>query len=143
MLLLVTAHVTASLRLSRRTPAHHALDAGRPTPRAAIRSRCAALDNLCAQYHYPLYCYIRRDGLDHHDAQDALHDFLAKLLRNDSFGAADSERGRLRTFLLTALQRFLANWRRDQRHWVNEVGIDSALALAAAEDRFQSERFAA
>ncbi len=102
-----------------------------------------AIDDLCDQYHYPLYCYIRRDGLDHHDAQDALHDFLAKLLRNDSFGAADSERGRLRTFLLTALQRFLANWRRDQRHWVKEVGVGSALALAAAEDRFQSERFAA
>ena len=40
-----------------------------------------ALDELCAQYHYPLYCYIRHRGLAHHDAQDALQDFFAKLLR--------------------------------------------------------------
>ena len=37
----------------------------------------AALDELCRAYHYPLYCQIRRRGLDHHDAEDALHDFLA------------------------------------------------------------------
>lgn len=101
-----------------------------------------ALDDLCAQYHYPLYCYIRRRGLDHHDAQDALHDFLSKLLRNDSFGAADSEKGRLRTFLLSALQRFLINWRRDQRHRERELSIEAESALAESEDRYRKERFA-
>lgn len=100
-----------------------------------------ALDDLCAQYHYPLYCYIRRRGLDHYDAQDALHDFLSKLLRNDSFGTADSEKGRLRTFLLTALQRFLINWRRGQRHRDHELSIDAEAALFADEDRYQKERF--
>ena len=100
-----------------------------------------ALDDLCAQYHYPLYCYIRRRGLDHHDAQDALHDFLAKLLRNDSFGAADSEKGRLRTFLLTALQRFLINWRRGQRHREHELSIDAEAALVSDEDRYRKETF--
>ena len=29
-----------------------------------------ALDELCAQYHYPLYCYLRRRGCGHHDAED-------------------------------------------------------------------------
>lgn len=43
-----------------------------------------ALDDLCRQYHYPLYCLIRSRGLAHHDAEDALHDFLAKLLRLES-----------------------------------------------------------
>ena len=42
-----------------------------------------ALDDLCAQYYYPLYCYIRRRGFDQHDAEDALQDFFSKLLRLD------------------------------------------------------------
>jgi RNA polymerase sigma-70 factor (ECF subfamily) len=100
-----------------------------------------ALEDLCAQYHYPLYCYIRRRGLDHHDAQDALHDFLAKLLRNDTFGAADPEKGRLRTFLLHALKLFLINWRRDQRHREHELSLDAEAALADDEARYRSEGF--
>src|SRR5262245_18339200 len=40
-----------------------------------------ALEELCAQYHYPLYCYLRRRGCDHHDSQDVLQDFFALLLR--------------------------------------------------------------
>lgn len=70
-----------------------------------------ALDDLCSQYHFPLYCYIRSRGLNHSDAEDALHDFLAKLLRNHSFQSADPEKGRLRTFLAVSLQRFLIDWR--------------------------------
>lgn len=97
-----------------------------------------ALDELCAQYHYPLYCYIRWRGLDHHDAQDALHDFLAKLLRLDSLKTADMEKGRLRAFLATSLQRFLINRRRDGRHPASGV-----LSLDAdVEERFQREGFA-
>ncbi len=101
--------------------------------------RRRALDELCMQYHYPLYCYIRRWGLDYHNAQDALHEFLAKLLRNDSFGAVDSEKGRLRSFLVTALQKFLKNWRRDQRHLDQELSIESLLIVS--EQRYQKERF--
>jgi len=52
-----------------------------------------AIGELCAQYHDPLYCYLRRHGLAHHDAQDALHDFLAKLLRLEAFADAEVERG--------------------------------------------------
>ena len=100
-----------------------------------------ALNDLCAQYHYPLYCYIRRRGLDHHDAQDALHDFLAKLLRNESFGAADSEKGRLRTFLLTGLQRFLINWRRDQRHRESDLSLEAEASLVGDEARYRQESF--
>ena len=96
-----------------------------------------ALDELCAQYHYPLYCYIRWRGLNHHDAQDALHDFLSKLLRLDSLKTADMEKGRLRTFLATALQRFLINLHRAGHHRRQEVSMD-----AADEGRFLQEQFA-
>ncbi len=84
-------------------------------PDAEIAHR--ALDELFGQYHFPLYCAIRRSGLAHH----ALHDFLAKLLRLDAFAGADAEKGRLRAYLSTALQRFLHNWHRDQAHRAHEV----------------------
>jgi DNA-directed RNA polymerase specialized sigma24 family protein len=100
----------------------------------------AALDELCRAYHYPLYGLIRRRGLDHHDAEDALHDFLAKLVRHDTFGVADREKGRLRTFLSMALQRFLSNWRRDQyRKRGREVSADAEAAIAEAEGRYEKE----
>lgn len=100
-----------------------------------------ALDELCEQYHYPLYCYIRRRGLDHHNAQDVLHDFLAKLIRLDAFKAADEEKGRLRGFLSTALSRYLATWHASNRHHAKEISIDEEMDLAAAEQRFQRELF--
>lgn len=71
-----------------------------------------ALEELCAQYRFPLYCYIRGRGFTHADAEDALHDFLAKLLRNDSLQAADPDKGRLRTWFAVSLRRFLIDWRK-------------------------------
>ena len=83
-----------------------------------------ALDELVAQYHFPLYCAIRHRGLAHHDAEDALHDFLAKLLRLEAFADADAEKGRLRAFLGTALARFLSNWHRDHSARARDVSLD-------------------
>ncbi|MEQ1860055.1 MAG: sigma-70 family RNA polymerase sigma factor [Chthoniobacteraceae bacterium] len=101
----------------------------------------AALEELCAVYHYPLYCYIRRRGLEHHDAQDALQDFFAKLLRLDALAQADASKGRLRTYLATALQRFLINWRRDQPHRDRECSIeeDRPGGPADHEERYRHE----
>jgi RNA polymerase sigma-70 factor (ECF subfamily) len=100
-----------------------------------------ALDDLCAQYHYPLYCYLRRRGLDYHDAEDALHDFLAKLLRLHTFAQADAEKGRLRSFLAAMLQRFLINWRRDHSERYHECSLDSLPPVAHSEERYQQEEF--
>lgn len=99
-----------------------------------------ALDELCGKYHYPLYCFIRRRGLDHHDAQDALHDFLAKLFRNESLQQTHREAGRLRGFLSTALQRFLANWHRAHAKERLNVSIEAQQELERNEERFQKEK---
>jgi len=100
-----------------------------------------ALDDLCTQYHYPLYCAIRHRGTAHHDAEDALHDFLAKLLRLDAFAEADAEKGRLRAFLGTALNRFLSNWHRDHAAQNSEVSLNATLPDGTDETRFETERF--
>src|SRR5690349_8200649 len=60
----------------------------------------AALEDLCRLYWYPIYAFLRRRGHGQHDAEDFTQGFFAKLLRNESFDAADSGKGRLRTFLL-------------------------------------------
>ncbi len=79
---------------------------------AAVSRR--ALNDLLSQYRYTLYAYIRRRGVSHHDAEDALHDFLVRLLDAHSLDGANPTRGRLRGFLCTALGRFMSNWRRDE-----------------------------
>lgn len=75
----------------------------------------AALDALCRAYWKPLYAYVRRQGRDHHDAEDATQQFIAHLLAADGLQHARPERGRFRTFLLTSLRNFLTSeWRRTQ-----------------------------
>src|SRR5438067_12911769 len=67
-----------------------------------------ALATLCETYWYPVYAFVRRRGYTPHDAQDCTQEFFATLLEKDYVRAADRERGRFRTFLLTAVSRFLS-----------------------------------
>src|SRR4051812_21582873 len=69
--------------------------------------RRVALDELCALYWYPIYAFLRRRGYPPEDAEDFTQGFFVKLLGDESFAAADAERGRLRTFLLQTLKRHL------------------------------------
>lgn len=100
-----------------------------------------ALEEICTQYQYPLYCFIRRRGLEHHDAQDALQEFFCKLIRLRTFGEADVAKGRLRSLLATSLHRFLQNWRRDRAGLHREISVDVQLDAANAEERYGRERF--
>jgi RNA polymerase sigma-70 factor (ECF subfamily) len=72
-----------------------------------------ALATLCRTYWYPLYAHVRRRGHRAEEAQDLIQEFFAELLAKDRLQVADRERGRFRSFLLAALDHFLANaWRR-------------------------------
>jgi RNA polymerase sigma factor (sigma-70 family) len=76
----------------------------------------AALEKLCRAYWYPLYAYVRRRGFSKHDAQDLTQEFFARLLEKNFLAEARRERGRFRSFLLAALNHFLANeWKRAHR----------------------------
>src|SRR6266404_3767306 len=70
-----------------------------------------ALETLCGRYWYPLYAFLRREGLNSHDAQDLTQDFLTHFLDKDYLADVDRGRGKFRSFLLAALRHFLAN------HW--------------------------
>ena len=71
----------------------------------------AALEQLCRTYWYPLYAYVRRRGYGHEDAQDLTQGFLLQLLERKSFARVDRSKGRFRSFLLAALNYFLADQR--------------------------------
>lgn len=66
-----------------------------------------ALEDLCGIYWFPLYAWCRSRGYPSHDAEDLIQGFFLKIVQNQLFGAADPSRGKLRTFLLTALQRHI------------------------------------
>ena len=70
-----------------------------------------ALAAFCQSYWPPLYAFLRRQGHLPADAQDLTQGFFVNLLEQNSLSRADRHKGRMRTFLLGALQNYLANAR--------------------------------
>jgi RNA polymerase sigma-70 factor (ECF subfamily) len=100
----------------------------------------AALEKLCRAYWYPLYAHVRWLGNSPHDAEDLTQAFFARLLEKNYLEAAEQERGRFRTFLLTALKRFLANeWDRGRARKRGGGLARAPLDREAAEQRYQAE----
>jgi RNA polymerase sigma-70 factor (ECF subfamily) len=89
-----------------------------------------ALAKLCRLYWYPLYAFVRREGYDPDEAQDLTQAFFARLLEKKYLKDYQRERGRFRSFLLTALKHFLSN-ERDRRHAQKRGGGASLLSLDA------------
>src|SRR5438094_6401643 len=75
----------------------------------------AALAELCKIYWRPVFAFICRQGHSVPDAQDLTQDFFAKVLKSRLLQSADQNRGRFRSLLLKALQRFLHD-EVDKRH---------------------------
>jgi RNA polymerase sigma factor (sigma-70 family) len=97
-----------------------------------------ALGKLCQAYWFPIYAYARRRGRSPHDAQDLTQEFFARLLEQNWLAQADPERGRFRSFLLGALNHFLANqWRKDQAQ--KRGGGIQLEQLDTAESRYGNE----
>ena len=68
-----------------------------------------ALEHLCQKYWQPLYVYVRRRVQNEADALDLVQAFFARLLEKHYLADADQNRGRFRSFLITAFKHFLAN----------------------------------
>jgi DNA-directed RNA polymerase specialized sigma24 family protein len=72
--------------------------------------RRARLDHLLARYWKPVYCYLRRKGKDNETAKDLTQGFFQDVvLGRDLIQRAESSKGRFRTFLLTALDHYVAS----------------------------------
>lgn len=99
-----------------------------------------ALAALCQTYWLPLYSFARRTMPNVHEAQDLTQAFFAKLLEKNAFAAASPERGRFRSFLLTAFQNFLTNeWHKGQAQKRGGGATPLSLDWAAGESRLHLE----
>jgi DNA-directed RNA polymerase specialized sigma24 family protein len=99
-----------------------------------------ALATLCRTYWYPLYAFARRRGHDPNDAADLVQGFFVELLTKGWVGDADQERGRFRSFLLTAFTRFAGKERRRDAAQKRGGGVALlSLDFDDGESRFQAE----
>ncbi len=105
-----------------------------PSPESA-----AALENICQTYWYPLYAYARGCGQSPHDAQDLTQEFFCRLLEKRWLDSADREKGRLRSFLIVALKRFMSN----ERDRVSAQRRGGGSAQTQFDTAFAESRFAA
>lgn len=99
-----------------------------------------ALARLCQTYWYPLYTYVRRRGHSPEDAQDLTQEFFARLLARNWVGDADQSKGRFRSFLLSAMNHFLADEWDKARAQKRGGGVPLVpLQFDAAETRYGVE----
>ena len=77
----------------------------------------ALIESLLEDYWKPVYCYLRRKGYSNEEAKDLTQGFFHEVvLERHLVEKADPAKGRFRSFLLMALNRYLANVRkRDER----------------------------
>ena len=90
----------------------------------------ASLEALCRQYWQPVYAVARLAGNDVETAKDLTQGFFAKLLEKGWLADADRGKGRFRTFLVTALKRYMVNeWHRE--HAAKRGGFAETVPLDA------------
>jgi RNA polymerase sigma factor (sigma-70 family) len=87
-----------------------------------------ALEVLCRTYWYPLYAYLRRHGSDTHDAAEHTQAFFAKMLEKKSLAKLCPQGGKFRSFLLTALKRFVGD-ERERMHAQKRGGDRHVLSI--------------
>lgn len=101
--------------------------------------RRAAVEELCRLYWRPIYGFMRRRGMAPADAQDATQGFFVSLLEEDLFAKAGQESGRMRSFLLGALQRWQrGEWRKTQAEKRGGGKELLSLELMQEEDGFEA-----
>ena len=75
----------------------------------------ALIGLLLSKYWKPVYCYLRRKGHDNEQAKDLTQGFFHEVvLGRNLFQKADQSKGRFRSFLLIALNRYLITARTGQ-----------------------------
>jgi len=100
----------------------------------------AALAELCELYWYPLYAFVRRQGVDADAAGDLTQGFFARFIELESLQSARQDRGRFRSYLLGAVKHFIANER--QRAAAQKRGGGTKIVSfdpQDAETRYQRE----
>ncbi len=108
--------------------------------RGASPQSQSALAELCGRYWYPVYAFLRRRGNSPEDASDLTQGFFANLLEKEYLDDADRQKGRFRTFLLTAVTRFASKeYERMQAQKRGGGRKLISLDVSQGESRYQHE----
>jgi len=98
----------------------------------------AALEELCQRYWFPLYACVRRSGYSHADAADMTQAFFARVVEKKTLSDVEPGVARFRSFLLTALKRFLINeWQTANR--LKRGGGKQIISLDDADEKYSAE----
>ena len=111
-----------------------------------------SFSRLYQDYWPPLFSYLRRRGLTEDQAEEAIQGFFVAIFEKQGLAGIEREGGHFRSFLLKALQNFLArNWAREQALKrgggatvlsLQQTGVDGQVGAAedtAAELEFDRE----
>lgn len=101
--------------------------------------RKAVINELMARYWKPVYCYLRRKGYSNAAAKDLTQGFFCDIvLGRELIQHADKTKGRFRTLLLTALDRYAVSMRRKEgrqkrkpRAGIKQLDMDDPSVLTA------------
>jgi RNA polymerase sigma factor (sigma-70 family) len=97
-----------------------------------------AMEEICRNYWFPIYAYLRRSGRSAHDAEDITQAFFERLINDDAIKSARQERGKLRSFLLAMLVRLLC----DQGRHDNALKRGGGQSLLSFDEMEAEERYA-
>src|SRR5882757_3061539 len=89
-----------------------------------------ALDDFIRRYRLPIIRHIQSRGWSVEESEDLSQEFFLHVMKTDALGRADAARGRFRSFVRGALDRFLARARRDA-HALKRGGGQAPLSLDA------------
>ena len=63
----------------------------------------SALEQMCRDYHRPVFVVLRARGFSEEEAEDLTQDFFLRLFESRAWKRAEREKGRFRSFLLGTL----------------------------------------
>lgn len=97
-----------------------------------------ALARLCSLYWYPVFAFVRRQVRSAEEAQDLTQGFFTRLIEKRELDQADPERGRFRSFLLSACRHYISN-EHDRQNALKRGGGIAAIPidLLEAEGRYE------
>jgi RNA polymerase sigma-70 factor (ECF subfamily) len=99
------------------------------------------LGDLLTTYWKPVYCYLRHRGYDNEQAKDLTQSFFQEVvLGRDLIQRADRTKGRFRTLLLRALDRYLVSVHRKETAQ-KRIPPEKLMPLEAADLRELPEAF--
>lgn len=105
------------------------------------------ISDITLRYWRPVYCYLRRKGYRNAAAKDLTQGFFCDIVLNrELIRHADKSKGRFRTLLLTALERYVVSVRRRKgrqkrqpKAGIQQLDTDELSNLAVAHREMKPE----